>query len=353
MSERHVIIIGAGLGGLVCGRILSRRGFRVTILEQSTQAGGALQTFVRDGIRFDTGFHSVGGLRRGEPLDLILRQLGLRDLPWFPMEADECIGCDEPFLRLSTGWEEERKHVLEPYHHNIWRLKGGGKTLIDALTLGQQVLLRKKVTAIEDRTVHCADGSSYQGDIVISDIHPLVTLRMVRDHVRPAYLQRLEVLANGPGVFTVYAKLKPGSIRHLRHSIFVNNDFMIHFGDEVVNGYACSLDIVTFVQPDQVEACCQAREEFAENLIRKAAGRLPELPEAIEKYWTSTPKTWERYTGTPGGSAYGIRKNSNADFLAPHTPLPWLFLTGQNIGLHGILGTSVSAINTCNSIILL
>ena len=353
MAGRHVIIIGAGLGGLVCGRILSRRGCTVTLLEQGTQAGGALQTFVRDGIRFDTGFHSVGGLNPGEPLDLIFRQLDLRNLPWFPMEPDELLGCSEPFLRLSTGWEEERKHVLEPYRHGVWRLEGGGKTLVDALAKGQQVLLRKKVTAIEDRTVTCADGSSYRGDVVISAIHPLVTMRLVRDHIRSAYLQRIESLPNGPGAFTVYAKLRPGTIRHLQHSIFVNDNFMIHFGDEVVDGCAISLDIVTFVQPEQLEACCQSRQSFAEALIRKAAQRLPDLPESIVKYWTSTPKTWERYTGTPGGSAYGICKTRTADFIAPQTPLPWLFLTGQNLGLHGILGTSVSALNTCNSITLL
>ncbi len=347
MADRHVIIIGAGLGGLVCGKFLSHRGFTVTILEQSTQAGGALQTFVRDGIRFDTGFHSVGGLDRGEPLDLIFRQLGVRSLPWFRMEDDECIGCSEPFLRLSTGWEVERRHVLEPYRKSIWRLEGGGKTLIDALKTGQQVLLRKKVVAIEDRTVYCADGSSYRGDFVVSDIHPLTTMRMVRDHFRPAYLQRLEMLSNGPGAFTVYAKLRHGSIKHIKHSIFVNNDFMIHFGDEVVEGYARSLDIVTFQPADR------ERDAYAQELIRKASVRLPGLPETIEKYWTSTPKTWERYTGTPGGSAYGICKNSTSDYLAPQTPLPWLFLTGQNLGLHGVLGTSISAINTCNSISLL
>ncbi|MBR3291853.1 MAG: NAD(P)/FAD-dependent oxidoreductase [Bacteroidales bacterium] len=354
MAGRQVIIVGAGLGGLMCGRILSRQGDAVTLLEQGTQAGGALQTFVRDGIRFDTGFHSVGGLGPGEPLDLIFRQLGLRDLPWFQMEPDECMGCDEPFLRLSTGWEEERRHVLDPYRHSIWRIEGGGKTLVDALAQGQQVLLRKKVTAIEDRTVSCADGSSYRGDIVISAIHPAVTMRLVRDHIRSAYLRRIASVSNSPGAFTVYIKLRPGTIRHLRYSIFVNNDFMIHFGDEVVDGFARSLDIVKFLEMSDADCHSRlARASFAEELIRKAAVRLPGLPEAIEKYWTSTPKTWERYTGTPDGSAYGIRKNSTADFLAPQTPLPWLFLTGQNLGLHGILGTSVSAINTCNTISLL
>jgi len=357
MAKRHVIIIGAGIGGLVCGRILSHLGYTVTLLEQGTQAGGALQTFVRDGIRFDTGFHSVGGLGPGEPLDLIFRQLGLRDLPWFRMESDVCVGCNEPFLRLSTGWEEERKHVLNPYRRSIWRIEGGGKTLIDALAKDQQVLLRKKVTAIEDHTVTCADGSTYRGDVVISAIHPLVTFRMVRDHVRPAYLMHLEALSNSPGAFTVYAKLRPGALRHIRHSIFVNNDYMIHFGDEVVDGFARSLDIVTFntgtpLSPDGTWSPDE-RKAFAETLIRKAARQLPGLPDAVEKYWTSTPKTWERYTSTPGGSAYGYRKTSTADFLAPQTPLPWLFLTGQNLGLHGILGTCVTAINTCNSISLL
>jgi len=47
---------------------------------------------------------------------------------------------------------------------------------------------------------------------------------------------------------------------------------------------------------------------------------------------------------------YGIIKHSNADFISPVTPLPWLFLTGQNLGLHGILGTTISALNTCKSI---
>ena len=350
MTDRHVIIIGAGLGGLACGRLLSQRGFTVTLLEQGTQAGGALQTFVRDGIRFDTGFHSVGGLDSGEPLDLVFRQLGVRQLPWFRMDDDECVGCDEPFLRLSTSWDVERKHVLEPYRKSIWRLNGGGKTLIDALKEGQEVLLRKKVVAIEDHTVYCADGSCYRGDFIVSAIHPLVTMRMVRDHFRPAYLQRLEMLTNGPGAFTVYAKLRPGTIQHLNHSIFLDNELMIHFGDEQVDGHARSLDIVTFIQPDAGIRFDTDRTAFAESLIRKAAKRLPGLPDAIEKYWTSTPGTWERYTGTPGGSAYGIRKNSAADYLAPQTPIPWLFLTGQNLGLHGILGTSISAINTCNSI---
>ena len=243
------------------------------------------------------------------------------------------------------------------YIYRVRAVKGNDYSLFSdakGVTIGKDFYEENgmffELTSEDLNTVKLApfnDERTYEGDIVISANHPAVTMQLVRDHIRSAYLLRIETLSNSPGAFTVYAKLRPGTIRHLRHSIFVNNDFMIHFGDEVVDGFARSLDIVTFREmPGN-------RESYAEELIRKAAVQLPGLPEAIEKYWTSTPKTWERYTGTPGGSAYGIRKNSTADFLAPQTPLPWLFLTGQNLGLHGILGTSVSALNTCNTISLL
>jgi all-trans-retinol 13,14-reductase len=76
--ERNCVIIGAGLGGLSCGAILTRHGFKVTVLEQESHAGGCLQTFVRDGVRFETGMHFIGSAGRGELLDSLLRFLGIR-----------------------------------------------------------------------------------------------------------------------------------------------------------------------------------------------------------------------------------------------------------------------------------
>ena len=338
MSARHVIIIGAGFGGMLCGRILSRRGFDVTVLEQGWQPGGALQTFVRDGIRFDTGFHSVGGLGPWEPLELLFRPLGLMDLPWVRTEPDEIVGGGDAFLRLSSGWSQEKEHVLGPYQLSCWRLKGGGKTLADALAQDLDIQLRKKVVAIEDHVVTCADGSTYRGDFVISAIHPQLTVNMLKDPVRPAYRRRINRLKNGPGVVTVNVKLRPGTLPFINHSIFIDNRVMIHFGEPDEAGFAKSVDLLGFAPTD------------ADTLIHAAAERLPALPEAIEKYWVSTPHTWERFTGTPGGTAYGILKYGTEDFLPPFTPLPWLFLTGQNLGLHGILGTAVSALYTCKSI---
>jgi phytoene dehydrogenase-like protein len=56
VSERaDVIVIGAGLGGLLCAALLARRGARVVVLEREPQGGGRLRTYTVDGFSVDCG----------------------------------------------------------------------------------------------------------------------------------------------------------------------------------------------------------------------------------------------------------------------------------------------------------
>lgn len=329
----------------MCGSILSRHGRKVSVLEQGFQAGGALQTFVRGGVRFDTGFHSVGGLGPGGELEKLFRPLGLMDLPWEKAAPDEGF----PFLRLSSFSEEaseiEKKHILKPYLEGTWRLRGGGKTLVDALVAdirahGGEVLTRKKAVGIESGSVTCQDGSKYSGEVV-SDLHPLATFALCRDHVRPSYLRMLRSRPSGPGVFSVYIKLKPGALPWCSQSIFVDGRLMIHFQDPDEEGRAVAMILLSPFFSDD-------RKASAEECIALASRRFPGLEEAIEDYWTSTPATWEKFTGTPLGSAYG---SSGKGFIPSRTPVPGLYLTGQSTGLHGVLGVSMGAIATCREIL--
>lgn len=77
--KKDVIIIGAGLGGLFTGAILSKEGFRVTLLEKNTTIGGGLQTFSRFGETFDTGMHIIGGLNPDGNIRKICKYLGIDD----------------------------------------------------------------------------------------------------------------------------------------------------------------------------------------------------------------------------------------------------------------------------------
>lgn len=55
MSDKKVIIIGAGVGGLATACILGQAGYDVTVYEKSSQPGGRAGTFEAEGFRFDTG----------------------------------------------------------------------------------------------------------------------------------------------------------------------------------------------------------------------------------------------------------------------------------------------------------
>ena len=83
-----VLIIGSGLGGLECGALLAKRGFKVLVLEGSNQPGGCMQSFRRGGLHYDTGLHYVGGLAQGGAMHEAFAELGLLDLPWQRMDED-------------------------------------------------------------------------------------------------------------------------------------------------------------------------------------------------------------------------------------------------------------------------
>lgn len=56
------IVIGSGMGGLTAAAALARCDQRVLVLEQHFVLGGMTQTFEREGFRFATGLHYIGGV---------------------------------------------------------------------------------------------------------------------------------------------------------------------------------------------------------------------------------------------------------------------------------------------------
>lgn len=53
--KKQALIIGSGLGGLATGLRLSTKGYKVTILEKHSRAGGRLNRIEQDGFTFDMG----------------------------------------------------------------------------------------------------------------------------------------------------------------------------------------------------------------------------------------------------------------------------------------------------------
>ena len=74
-----VVIIGSGLGGLLCGNILSKEGYSVCIVEKNNKLGGSLQTFGRKACIFNTGLNYTESLDEGQILNQYFRYFGLID----------------------------------------------------------------------------------------------------------------------------------------------------------------------------------------------------------------------------------------------------------------------------------
>jgi len=89
-DEYDVIIVGSGIGGLTCGALLSKRGYKILVLEQHHQVGGYCSSFERRGFVFNTGVEDVSGLWERGPTAYLLRELGL--------------GKDVLFVRNTTGY---------------------------------------------------------------------------------------------------------------------------------------------------------------------------------------------------------------------------------------------------------
>lgn len=111
------IIIGSGLGGLECGYILARHGWRVLVLEQGAVPGGCLQSYRRCKLTFDTGFHYAGGLDEGQSLHAAFKYLGLLDLPWHRLDADgfDRITIGNHTFAFAEGYDAFAQRLAEDF----------------------------------------------------------------------------------------------------------------------------------------------------------------------------------------------------------------------------------------------
>ena len=92
------------------------------------------------------------------------------------------------------------------------------------------------------------------------------------------------------------------------------------------------------------------KQENARQILEFIRQHGIEFGDAIETMYSTTPLSYRDYTGTTNGSAYGIIKPYKCPqigFVSTRTKLGNLFLTGQNLNVHGALGVTLTAMITC------
>ena len=219
---------------------------------------------------------------------------------------------------------------------------------------------------------------------VISNVHPAYTLSLVDETklLRRIYRKRIASLPNTFGMFTANIRLKPNSLPYKNRNVFIHREnadlwrpkqddslssvLISYYVPDANEPYTSGIDLLTPMFWSEVERWKdQPRghrsEEYkafkaakAEACIEFVSRQIPELRDCIDKVFTSTPLSYNSYTNTVEGSAYGIQKDYNQPMytiLTPRTPIPNLLLTGQNLNLHGILGVSITSFFTCAEIL--
>ncbi|MBQ3175997.1 MAG: NAD(P)/FAD-dependent oxidoreductase [Bacteroidales bacterium] len=245
---------------------------------------------------------------------------------------------------------------------------------------------------------------------VISNLHPAATLELVKEsaHIRKIYRNRINRLENTTGMFTVNLALKDGMVEYKDRNCYIYTmnegeslwtNYRKYTSGQPVSGepnttgnraagadnidsmlisyysrekgvksanFAKQLDLLVPMSWSEVEMFKGTRpghrgeeyetikEKRAEQCIEFAQNAIPGLKDMVTDIYTSTPLTYNNYTATACGSAYGIRKDYNnlmQTLLTPKTPVPNLYLTGQNLNLHGVLGVSMTSFFTCAEII--
>lgn len=106
-----VIIIGAGISGLVCGSYLAKAGLKVLIVEQHDKPGGYCTSFKRHGFTFDAAAHSLGGYAHGKNFHRIITEFGIdRIVNITRLDPSDIV--DTPDFQI-TFWNESARTVRE------------------------------------------------------------------------------------------------------------------------------------------------------------------------------------------------------------------------------------------------
>ncbi len=287
--------------------------------------------------------------------------------------------------------------VLNSYIESSWRCVDGASQIAKLLAkqvmkYGGVVRNRSEVVSANYneggtiKSVILKNGKEIKGKNFISNMHPKITIDTFGEkHFKKSYVQRIQSLKNTGSMFTLHIAFKENMVPYRNYNIFqINQDDiwdLTHYSDNTWPSYymatmtpnfksekfGSGMSVICGMGMEEVAAWNASfnnvtnqksrGEDYeifknykAQKVINALEIHFPDIRNKIKSYSASTPLTQRDYTGSPDGSGYGIEKDSEAAFktiVNTKTNIPNLFLTGQNLTLHGILGVSLSALLTC------
>ncbi len=315
--------------------------------------------------------------------DSLLQKVLVGDLPLYAGERDKT-----PF--------SVHAFIMNFYNQSSFRFVGGSdvvaKSLVEVISkYGGEVRTRSKVTRIVcDETK--ATGVEVNGceflkaDYIISATHPIRTMELLGDThlIRPIFRNRINSIPQTIGGFSVYLHFKENTVPYMNYNFFGYNQdtpwgcesydastwpkgyLYMHLCESPMQQFARAGIILSYMHIEELKRWEHTfigqrgkdYEEFVSHrallLIDSLNKQFPGIKDNIKHFYVSSPLSYRDYTGTEGGSLYGIAKNVSLGSAGrvPHkTRIPNLFMTGQNVNSHGMLGVIVGTMVTCSELL--
>jgi phytoene dehydrogenase-like protein len=127
-----IIVVGAGLGGLILGALLAKRARKVAVFEQHYVPGGCATTFLRKGFRFEVSLHGMDGLDEIDPKMDIFRDLEIFDnVPFVHVPRSQFYRFLHPSLDITIPSDEESaiRVLNETFPHERNRIREFFRTI--------------------------------------------------------------------------------------------------------------------------------------------------------------------------------------------------------------------------------
>jgi phytoene dehydrogenase-like protein len=126
VSNKSIIIIGAGIGGLSAGCYAQMNGFNTEIFEMHNLPGGQCTAWKRSGFTFDGCIHHLAGCKPGALLYGMWEELGALPNRKTIFPDDMCQVEDETGKRFTVYIDLERlqQHMLELAPEDTEPIKG-------------------------------------------------------------------------------------------------------------------------------------------------------------------------------------------------------------------------------------
>ena len=290
--------------------------------------------------------------------------------------------------------------TVNSYIQSAWRCVKGGSQITKAFvkqlrSYNTDLFKHEKVEKLHFNGTFLESCETingiYKANQFVSDIDLHQLFSMFNDeNKRKPYIKRIEKLKNGPSVFSVHIVLKPNSVSYFNHNIYhfesedkvfsYQNNWIENKPQAVVittnphnknEAFAQSISLMTYMDYEQVEKWQHTfntvknesirgndyqefKNEIVAELLQILEKYFPDIQEKIQSVHTSSPLSYRDYIGTSDGTMYGFEKEASQPLktlISPKTKIDNLFLTGQNLRLHGILGVTITGFLTAGEML--